>query len=304
MADQLSSGGLPGYKSKFMYQSAHVPGAGVFGGQPVQIDIPDSRYQQAVAEQPGLRDNSQAASSFISSELLGQLSPATLANLQDKAASWGVSTGMPGSGVAQDSWDTSRLLATIGLQQHGLNDFSQYQSGLEAGMTDPALAAQIASQNSVWAASPNPTMVAQHLESEANKGKWGKVAGQVIGGIAGFAFGGPQGAQVGGQLGGDIGYTVGGGQQNPGAGIGSNGYQSALGAIGSGSQPFGGGSYYGSPQPQRNALGYNSATQSAQDWYNNPQLSVDPGGGTASLNGSSGNKFSDELSALGIASFL
>ncbi len=291
---------LPSYTSSFPYSSATIPGVGAFGSVPMQIGVPPSTYQQAVATNPQLAANSQDASSFINSELLGQLSPATMAQLQDNAASWNAGSGLGfGSGIGKDSWDTSRLLATIGYQQHGLGDLQNYQSGLEAGMTNPALAAQIAAQNSIWASSPDPTMVHQELQNEASKGQVGKAIGSAIGGLAGFAFGGHQGASALGNIGGEVGYTAGGGVANPGAGVGSYGFNSSLGQIGSGtgSSPVASALGYGSPSGVPGSSGAGSASQGAYNWWQNPSsdpynaLNQGPGGGTGA--------YSDPFSSLG-----
>lgn len=282
-------GGLSGYTSSFPYQSSTVPGAGVYGGQVAQLGIPPNTFTQSSQAIPGFSGNAQQANSFINSELLGQLSPASRSILQDKSASWGVSSGAPGSGLAQDNWDTSRLLSSIGYQQHGLNDLGNYANWLGGMQTNPALAAQIAEQNAISAASPNPTMVAQELQNQQNKGKWGKIIGSTIGTIGGYVVGGPTGAQIGGQLGGNIGYTAGGGMANPGAGIGSTSYQSALGGIGSGMGGYNG--YQGLLGGQgQNALsgGYGTGSgyglnPNTASWYQNPAsdpYNAGPSGGT------------------------
>lgn len=295
--------GLSGYTSSFPYQSNSVPGAGIYGGQTAQIGIPPNTFTQASQAIPGFAGNAQAANSFLNSELLGQLSPASKQILQDKSASWGVGAGIPRSGLAQDQWDTGLVAQTLGLQQHGLSDLGNYAQWLGGMQTNPALAAQIAEQNAITAASPNPTMVAQELQNEQNKGKWGKIIGSTIGTVGGYVLGGPTGAQIGGQLGGNIGYTAGGGMASPGAGIGSTSYQNALGGIGSG---LGGNNgYQGLLGGQgQNALsgGYGTGSgyglnPNTANWYQNPAsdpYNAGPSGGTG--------EYSNPFSSMGDSS--
>lgn len=237
---------LPGYTSSYQYGASTVPGVGAYGQIPNQIGIPPSRYQQATTTDPGLAGNTQAASSFLNSELLGQLSPASKQILQDKSASWGVGAGIPGSGLNQDAWDTSKVAATMGLQQHGLNDLGNYASWLGGLQTDPNLAATIASHNAQLAASPDPYMAYQQMRQDAglNDSHWGSIIGGIIGGpFAGIG----QNADSLANGGHSMGTTQGGGliglgQMAFGGGLGggigalsgSGGASSLLGGLGGG----------------------------------------------------------------------
>lgn len=277
MADPLA-----GYTSKYPYQSATVPGAGVYGGQPVQVGIPPSRYQQLSSVDPGFASNAQAASSFLNSELMGMLSPASLSALQDKSASWGVSSGMPRSGLAQDQWDYSRTAQTLGLQQHGLNDLGNYANWMGSLQLDPALAAQIASQNSIWAASPNPTMVAQELHNQQTQGQLGKLFGDIIG--------------VFGPVGHAVGNYITSSTSGTGSGMGGSPYQSSLGSIGSGLGGFGGVGSLGGYGGQNALGGYapSGVSPAMTSWYQNPAqdpYNAGPSGGTGI--------YSNPLSSLG-----
>jgi hypothetical protein len=177
------------YQSQFPYQAATVPGAGVYGGIPQQIAMPPSTYTQALAAQPSIGPNMASAGNLIGDELAGRLTPAMQDTLQDKSASWGPSSGMGfGSGLGQDKWDTSRLLSTIGYQNQGLSNALNYNTNVEGGMLDPSLMANIAGQNSVWAASPDPTMEADAMRNAAAKKARGQMW-QSIGGMAGSAIG-------------------------------------------------------------------------------------------------------------------
>lgn len=261
------------FRTQFPYSASTEPGVGPYGSIPNQLTLPPSTYEQAVTVNPQLAQSTAQASNNIGLELQGELTPAMKAALQDTSAAWGTGSGLGfGSGVGQNNWDTSRLLATQGYQQQGLSNYLNFSNNLESGQLPPGLESQIQAQNAVWAASPDPAMVHQELQKEASKGQVGKTIGSAIGGLIG-TLGGAQGVQVGSQLGGQIGYTAGGGVSNPGAGVGGLGYQSALGAVGSGysSSPF-------STTPT-NALTTTStsaggANPSANNWWQNP--SSDP----------------------------
>lgn len=70
------------------------------------------------------------------------------------------------SGIGQNRWDSSRLLATTGRQQRGLSDYEQFLASLEAGMDDPALAANIARENALFASAPEPSTAAAQLKRD------------------------------------------------------------------------------------------------------------------------------------------
>lgn len=137
-----------------------IIGGSATGTRPKQINVPPSRYQQAVQTYSPLPTMQGAAGNVISSQLAGQLTPAQLATLQDESARWGVQSGVPMSGAAQNRWDTSRVNATGALQQAGLQNFGNFQSGLEAGMNDPGLLSDIEQWNSIAASAPDPRMAA------------------------------------------------------------------------------------------------------------------------------------------------
>lgn len=133
--------------------------SGLFGQgkKPQNISTGPSRFQQASMVYPGMEQMVANQGDLIQSQLAGQLSPATLAQLQDTGASWGMGSGMPLSGVAQNRWDTSRVNASMGLQQQGIQNSNAFQQALEAGMIDPSLNTEVNAWNSVNSSQPDPT---------------------------------------------------------------------------------------------------------------------------------------------------
>jgi hypothetical protein len=152
-----------------------IIGSSATGSKLQEIPVPPSRYQQATTTYSGLPHMTGVAGNVISSQMAGQLSPAQMAQLQDQNAQWGVQSGMPMSGASQNRWDTSRVNATGALQNLGLQNFGNFQSGLEAGMNDPELLADISQWNDVVRNSPDPEMVA-----------WADAGNSLINGVAGY----------------------------------------------------------------------------------------------------------------------
>ena len=95
-------------------------GSGTFGAVPGTISQPTSIYDQLQANVPNYSTMTNAATGDIGGQLSGQISPSTMNLLQNKAASMGVSSGMPGSGISQNNFLESLGLTSEGLQQQGL----------------------------------------------------------------------------------------------------------------------------------------------------------------------------------------
>lgn len=131
-------------------------GQGPYGAVPGAIGLP-SPAKDLGAVYPNLTGTTSKASSDILSELSGELSPETRNNIQNQAAQFGVSSGMPLSGLSRNSQLESLGLTTEQLQHQGLGDFLSGSEGISKTQTlDPALQAQIASRNALFRAAPNP----------------------------------------------------------------------------------------------------------------------------------------------------
>ncbi|HSS97371.1 MAG TPA: hypothetical protein VLK33_10085 [Terriglobales bacterium] len=99
-------------------------------------------------------------------ELTGQLSPSTINNIRNQAASFGVSSGLPGSQFQGYQGLANLGLTTEKLQGQGLNDYLNAITGISKTQTvDPSLQTEINTQNSVWNAAPDPAAAAKEQQS-------------------------------------------------------------------------------------------------------------------------------------------
>ncbi len=122
------------------------------------------------AQYPGLTNQNEQISSNVMSELEGNLSPETLNSIRDASAVYGVTSGMPGSGL-----QTNRTLRDLGLttekvQGQGLQDYLNAITGISKTQTlAPELQNEINTQNSIWASAPDPEMAARRQETLFDK---------------------------------------------------------------------------------------------------------------------------------------
>jgi len=118
---------------------------------------------------PNLSGTNSAASGALMSELTGHLSPQTLAAINDAAASFGVSSGMPGSGLAMNRYPRDVGLATEDLIHRGIGDYASLVPSVSATQTvSPAQSAslntEINATNAVNAAAPNPASAGTYAQ--------------------------------------------------------------------------------------------------------------------------------------------
>lgn len=115
---------------------------------------------------PGLGAANAAVSRNIASQLSGQLSPATQAAIQDASAQFGVSSGMPGSGLARNRTVRDLGLATEALQDQGLKNYLAAIQSISGTQTvNPSLQTEINTQNALNRAAPDPTQAAMYSKS-------------------------------------------------------------------------------------------------------------------------------------------
>lgn len=132
-----------------------------YGTVPQPIANPQSVYSQ-VQGIPGVTQAQNTVLSNIQSNASGNLSTGTLNLLQDKAAQFGVSSGMPGlSGLSLQNLMQNIGLTSETLSQQGTKDYLSFLTGTGSTMLDPGLSASIADRNSVYAAAPDPRMAAE-----------------------------------------------------------------------------------------------------------------------------------------------
>src|SRR5438105_15963010 len=100
------------------------------------------------------------------SELHVDINPQALKNMQDAAASYGVSSGMPGSNAMPGTLAFNKNLRNIGLdtlqvQRQGQQDYLSALQGIGGTQTPQGLAAEIAAHNAQMKAAPDPQAAAQ-----------------------------------------------------------------------------------------------------------------------------------------------
>lgn len=131
-----------------------------YGGVPAQTGIPDSIWQESQAANPGLYALNDSSNSLVKSQLTGQLSPEALNAIRDSSATFGVTSGMPGSGIA-----ANRGLRDIGrsvqdLQNQGFQNYMGALKTTASQQLDPSLVSSIQMHNAELAAAPDPAAAA------------------------------------------------------------------------------------------------------------------------------------------------
>lgn len=161
--------GISPYNTNIATQS----GSGAFGAVPGAIGLPNSQYDQTAGVVKNLPGLTNGSASDIASELGGQLSPGTLNLLQNRAAAFGVNSGLPG-GVPGNTLSTQNLLDNIGttsenLASKGVSDYNSFLPTVGSQMLAPSLQADIADRNATLKAAPNPTQAASYAQSLFNQ---------------------------------------------------------------------------------------------------------------------------------------
>ena len=149
-------------------------GTSAFGMVPGNIPLPNPAADLG-NQYPNLPGTNSAVSGDILSKLGGQLSPATIQQLQNASATYGVQNGMPGSNAIPGSLPYSMNLESLGLnseaqQQQGIQDYNSTIPTVSGTQTvAPALQANIAETNALNAAAPNPAASASYAEELYNQ---------------------------------------------------------------------------------------------------------------------------------------
>jgi hypothetical protein len=143
------------------------------GAVPGPLGLPPSIYSQVGGVLPNLPTLTGQAGQVVGSELAGQLPSGTIGAIQDAAASFGVQSGMPGSGFQKNYGLESLGLSALQLQQTGLKDYQNILAGLGSTQLSPNLINDIALQNAIMAAAPDPTAAAGTMEKLAAGGGGG-----------------------------------------------------------------------------------------------------------------------------------
>lgn len=140
-------------------------GAGTYGAVPGPIGTPPSVFSQVSDVIPQLSSLTGQTGTVIGSELAGQVPTDVQNQIKNAAATWGIQSGMPGSGAADNFSLESLGLTSLQEQQAGLGNYLKTLTGVGSTMLQPSLVADIAARNATMAAAPNPAMAAQKLIS-------------------------------------------------------------------------------------------------------------------------------------------
>jgi hypothetical protein len=143
-------------------------GSGAYGAVPGAIGVPPSIYQEIGSVAPGLDNLTAGTGSVIGSQLAGQISPSTMNNIGNYAAARGVASGQPNSPLSN-----AIGLGLVGqtseqLQQQGTANYGNFLGSVGQTQINPQLTTDIAFQNAVNAAAPNPGQAAGAASAQQN----------------------------------------------------------------------------------------------------------------------------------------
>lgn len=192
-------------------------GNGIYGAVPGLTGLPDP-YEDLAGVFPDLDAANAKLSGNILNQLNGVLSPATMAAIQDAGAKFGVSSGMPGAGLAGYKSLRDLGLSTEAVQQQGLTNYNATIPTIKATQTvNPETQIALSQSNAALAAAPDPTLAGQHSEA-LYKEYLGKMGGGGTGGgsiLSPAGFGLPSASGGTGTMGNTTGVTIGRGGASP-----------------------------------------------------------------------------------------
>lgn len=158
--------GVPGFSLNPPPQG----GQGPYGAVPGAVGLPPV-YQDLGNVYPNLTGTNAQVSQNILGELAGQLSPETMNSIQDEAARFGVTSGMPGSALSGQRGLKNLGLSVEGLQHQGLQDYNALIPTISRTQTvDPHLQTDIASRNALFGSAPDPAAAAAAAEAAFRRG--------------------------------------------------------------------------------------------------------------------------------------
>ena len=135
-------------------------GSGAYGAVPGAVATPPSTYEQLSGVLPQLSSLTNQNANLIGQQMSGVVPTDVIKQIQDQAASWGVSSGMPGSGLSQNMSLRNLGLTSMQEQQTGQNNYLNTASGLGGLQLDPSLLTSLGQYNATMAAAPNPQAAA------------------------------------------------------------------------------------------------------------------------------------------------
>ena len=140
-------------------------GQGAFGLVPGQTQAPPSIWDQLNQNVPNYGAMTTSATGNIQSMLNGQVSPSTMMNMGNQAASRGVSLGQPNSPISNNIGLNLLGTTSEGLQQQGLQDYNTFSGTAGSQQQNPALMSEISQSNAVLGSAPDPSASAAYAQS-------------------------------------------------------------------------------------------------------------------------------------------
>lgn len=137
-------------------------GNGAFGLVPGQTAVPPSLWEQLNQNVPNYGNLTSTATGDIQSLLNGTLSPQTMSNIGNYAASRGVASGQPNSAFSNEIGMSVTGNTSEGLMQQGIGDYNTFTNTAGGLQQSPALMAEISQSNANLAAAPSPSAAAAY----------------------------------------------------------------------------------------------------------------------------------------------
>lgn len=144
-------------------------GQGAFGSVPGNIGLPNPSADLSKVY-PNLTGTNSAVSDQIMSQLRGELSPDTIAAIQNAAATYGVTSGMPGSGLQWNKSLRDLGIATEDQISKGISNYNATIPTVSGTQTvRPETQVDVATQNAVWNSAPDPAAAASYAQQLFDK---------------------------------------------------------------------------------------------------------------------------------------
>lgn len=144
-------------------------GGNPFGTKVDQVPMPNP-FSDLSSVYPNLSNTNAQLSSNVMSALKGQLSPETIAAIQDNAARFGVQSGMPGSGLQRNLTLRDLGLATEARQDQGAQQYGSLIPVISGTQTvRPETQFNVNLQNAVNRAAPDPGAAASYAQQLYNQ---------------------------------------------------------------------------------------------------------------------------------------
>jgi hypothetical protein len=137
-----------------------MAGQGAFGAVPGVTGLPNPSADLA-AQYPGLSGTNAQLSANILSRLKGEIPMDVQNKIQDAGARFGVTSGMPGSGLANAGIARNLGLTSLDLQNQGVQQYNQTIPTISGTQTvRPETQIGLSQSNAALKAAPDPTQAA------------------------------------------------------------------------------------------------------------------------------------------------